>query len=160
MRHFQIKQNMWSLGGKFTITDSVGMPAYQVEGSFLQIPKTFTITDMEGRLISRIEKQVFTWMPRFDIQLATGEFITLRKEFTFFKPRYQIDHLGMTVQGDFWDMDFELFQNGQSIARISQEWFRMTSTYNIEVFEDAYADLVISLVIAIDYVKEMENRRN
>ncbi len=57
-------------------------------------------------------------------------------------------------------MDFELVQNGQSIARISQEWFRMTSTYQIEVYDDDYADLVISLVIAIDYVKEMENRRN
>lgn len=156
MKHFQIKQKMWSLGGKFTITDDLGIPVYQVEGSFLQIPKTFTITDMQGSLISQIEKQILTLMPRFDIRLSTGQSFTLRKEFTFFKPRYQIDNLGMTIQGNFWDMDFELFQNGQLIARISQEWLRLTSTYQIDVYDDAYADLVISLVIAIDYVKEME----
>lgn len=53
-------------------------------------------------------------------------------------------------------MDFVLRKNGQEIARISQEWLRMTSTYNVEVYEDSYAGLVISLVIAIDYVKEQQ----
>ncbi len=60
MKHFEIKQKMWLLGGKFTISDDLGITAYQVEGSFLQIPKNFTITDMQGRVISHIEKQVFT----------------------------------------------------------------------------------------------------
>lgn len=156
MKHFQIKQKMWSLGGKFTIHDEMGMPAYQVEGSFLKIPKTFMVTDMQGQIVSQIEKEFLTFLPRFTVKLADGSFFTLRKEFTFFKPRYQIDNLAMTIQGDFWDMNFELTQNGRKVAQISQEWLRLTSTYNIEVFEEAYADLVISLVVAIDYVKEME----
>lgn len=156
MKHFQIKQKMWSLGGKFTIQDEMGIPSYQVEGSFLQIPKTFTVTDMQGSIVSQIEKEFLTFLPRFTVQLSDGTSFVLRKEFTFFKPRYQIDNLAMTIQGDFWDMNFELTQNGQKIAQISQEWLRLTSTYNIEVFDETYSDLVISLVIAIDYVKEME----
>ena len=63
----------------------------------------------------------------------------------------------MEVQGNFWDMNFQLYQNGQAIARIDQEWLKLTSTYNIQVFDDAYCDLVISLVIAIDYVKEQQS---
>lgn len=156
VKTFQIKQKLWSLGGKFTITDQAGLPAYQVEGSFFQIPKTFTITDMNGKLISQIEKHVITLLPKFDIRLSDGSSFTLKKEFTFFKPRYNIENLGLTIQGDFWDMNFELLKGGQVIARISQEWLRLASTYNIEVYEDSYADLVISLVIAVDYVKEME----
>ena len=54
-------------------------------------------------------------------------------------------------------MNFRLLQNDQEVASISQEWLRLTSTYNIEVYDDQYADLVISLVIAIDYVKAIEN---
>lgn len=32
----------------------------------------------------------------------------------------------------------------------------MTSTYQVEVYSETYNDLTISLVIAIDYVKELE----
>ncbi|WP_303973126.1 LURP-one-related/scramblase family protein [Streptococcus merionis] len=155
-KRFEIKQKMWSLGGKFTIKDELGLPAYEVTGSFFQIPKTFTIADTQGRLVSKIEKKILTFLPQFTVTLATGQSFTIKKEWTFFKPKYTISGLGMTVQGDFWDMNFTLKQAGQTIAKIRQEWLRMTSTYQVEVYEDSYADLVTSLVIAIDYVKEQE----
>lgn len=156
-KQFKIKQKMWSLGGKFTISDELGLPAYQVEGSFFKIPKTFTITDMQGELIAQIEKKVWTFLPRFNVTLRDGTSFGLKKDFTFFKPHYTIEDLSMEIQGNFWEMNFELLQNNQLIAKIDQEWLRMTSTYNIAIYEEQYADLVISLVIAIDYVKEMEN---
>ena len=157
MKTFHVKQKMWSLGGRFTISDDLGIPTYQVEGSFFQVPKTFIITDMQGQLVSRVEKRFLTFLPVFDVQLANGSRFTLHKELTFFKPRYQIENLGLTVQGNFWNMDFELSQNEQPIARISQEWMRLTSTYVVTIYDEHYTDLVISLVIAIDYVKETES---
>ena len=36
----------------------------------------------------------------------------------------------------------------QLIAEIKKELFHLTSTYNVTVLEDAYADLVISLCVA------------
>ena len=83
---------------------------------------------MQGNLVSQIEKEILAFLPTFKVNLANGDSFTLRKEWTFFKPRYQIDNLQMVVQGDFWDMDFDLTREGQLLARISQEWFRMTST--------------------------------
>ncbi|MGT2924460.1 LURP-one-related/scramblase family protein [Streptococcus caviae] len=156
-KEFKIKEKMWSMAGKFTISDELGIDCYQVEGSLFKIPKTFTVKDMMGNLVSKIEKRVFAFPAAFDVSMANGESFTIRKELTLFKPRYSIDHLGITVQGSFWDMDFELLHEGQVIARISQEWFKLASTYNIQVYDEAYSDLVISLVIAIDYVKELEN---
>ena len=50
-------------------------------------------------------------------------------------------------------VNFDLYQGSQLIARISQEWLRLTSTYHVEVYDEAFNDLVISLVIAIDCVK-------
>ncbi len=40
--------------------------AYQVEGSFFKIPKTFTIYDAVGEQVSGISKEILTFMPRFD----------------------------------------------------------------------------------------------
>ncbi|MFC3931952.1 LURP-one-related/scramblase family protein [Streptococcus dentapri] len=157
MKNFQIKQKMWSLGGRFTISDELGLPTYQVEGSFFKIPKTFTIYDMQGQVVSQIEKKVWSWLPRFHVILQDGSSFWLKKDLSFFKPHYSIEDLGLEIKGNFWGMNFELLRGGQLIARISQEWFRMTSTYNIEVYDDVYSDLIISLVIAIDYVKAMES---
>ena len=48
----------------------------------------------------------------------------------------------------------------QLIAEIRKELFHLTSTYNVTVLEDAYADLVISLCVAIDYVEMLESQSN
>ncbi|EHI74679.1 Protein of uncharacterised function (DUF567) [Streptococcus criceti] len=153
MKTFQIKQKMWSLGGKFTINDELGMPAYQVEGSLFKIPKTFKIMDMQGKLIGQIDKQFWSFLPKFQVNLANGQSFTIKRDFTFFKPHYSLENLNMEVQGNFWEMNFNLLQNGELVARISQEWLRMTSTYNIEVYNEIYSDLVIALTVTIDYVK-------
>lgn len=88
--------------------------------------------------------------------LANGNHFTIKKDFSFLKPHYTIEDLDMEVKGNFWDMDFQLLKDNQVIANISQQWFRMTSTYQVEVYNETYNDLTISLVIAIDYVKELE----
>ena len=48
----------------------------------------------------------------------------------------------------------------QVIAEISKEFIRLTSTYNLTVYEDSYADLVVSLCVAIDYVEMLESQSN
>lgn len=156
MSQYQIKQKFWSLGGKFKIKDNAGNLAYHVQGSFMKIPKQFTITKPDGTLVSHIKKVMFQIFPKFDVTLADGSRFQIRKEFTIFKPRYRIEHFGLEIQGNFWDMDFELQHNGVPVAHISQEWFKINSTYHIDVYDDQYADAVISLVIAIDYVKAQQ----
>ena len=42
-------------------------------------------------------------------------------------------------------------------ARIQKELFHLTSTYTVTVYENTYADLTISLCVAIDYVEMLEN---
>lgn len=156
MKTFHIKQKFWSLSGKFLVKDSQDQPCYQVTGSLLRWFKEFTICDMAEQEVAFI-KEKFSWfLPRFAISLASGQEFFLQKEFTWFKPRYHIEGLDMVIQGNFWDMDFTLTKNGETIAVINQEWFKLTSTYQVTVHDEAYADLVVALVIAIDYVKEKE----
>ncbi|MGT2772447.1 LURP-one-related/scramblase family protein [Streptococcus marimammalium] len=151
---FQIKQKMWSLGGKFFIKDIENNSHYEVRGSFLEIPKRYTIFDMNGNIISHITKRLWSFLPKFDVELSDGRHFIIIKEWSFFKPKYRIENLGMVVKGDFWSMNFSLYLHGKLVAIISEKWFKLTSTYNVKVFDENYSDLVISLVIAIDRVKE------
>ena len=161
MRTFLVKQKFRLGGERFDIKDEMGNVAYQVEGSFFKIPKTFTIYDAVGEQVSGISKEILTFMPRFEIQLNNGDSFYIRKKLTFFRDKYEFDNLGLRIEGDIWDWDFKLLDDrDQVIAEISKEFIRLTSTYNLTVYEDSYADLVVSLCVAIDYVEMLESQSN
>ena len=161
MKTFLVKQKFRLGGDRFDIKDDRGVVNYQVEGSFFQIPKTFTIYDAYGEQVSEISKEFFTLLPRFTIQLRNGSSFVIRKKLTFFRDKYEFDDLGLRIEGNIWDLNFKLLDDrDQVIAEIRKEIFHLTSTYNVTVYEDSYADLVISLCVAIDYVEMLESQSN
>ena len=161
MKTFLVKQKFRLGGERFDIKDDRGVVNYQVEGSFFQIPKTFTIYDAYGEQVSEISKEFFTLLPSFTIQLRNGSSFVIRKKLTFFRDKYEFDDLGLRIEGNIWDLNFKLLDDrDQVIAEIRKEIFHLTSTYNVTVYEDSYADLVISLCVAIDYVEMLESQSN
>ena len=161
MKTFLVKQKFRLGGERFDIKDDRGVVNYQVEGSFFQIPKTFTIYDAYGEQVSEISKEFFTLLPRFTIQLRNGSNFVIRKKLTFFRDKYEFDDLGLRIEGNIWDLNFKLLDDrDQLVAEIRKEIFHLTSTYNVTVYEDPYADLVVSLCVAIDYVEMLESQSN
>ncbi len=161
MKTFLVKQKFRLGGERFDIKDDRGVVNYQVEGSFFQIPKTFTIYYAYGEQVSEISKEFFTLLPRFTIQLRNGSNFVIRKKLTFWRDKYEFDNLGLRIEGNIWDLNFKLLDDrDQVIAEIRKEIFHLTSTYNVTVYEDSYADLVISLCVAIDYVEMLESQSN
>ncbi|KXT84477.1 hypothetical protein SORDD14_00042 [Streptococcus oralis] len=161
MKTFLVKQKFRLGGERFDIKDDRGVVNYQVEGSFFQIPKTFTIYDAYGEQVSEISKEFFTLLPRFTIQLRDGSNFVIRKKLTFWRDKYEFDNLGLRIEGNIWDLNFKLLDDrDQLVAEIRKEIFHLTSTYTVTVYEDSYADLVISLCVAIDYVEMLESQSN
>ena len=158
MKTYLVKQKFRLGGERFDIKDEQGNVDYQVEGSFFQIPKTFTIYDTQGRTVSQITKPFLTFLPRFEIRLNNGESFYIRKKLTFFRDKYEFDNLGLRVEGNIWDLDFRLLDDrDRVIAEITTKLFHLTSTYQVIIYEEEYADLVISLCVAIDYVEMLES---
>ena len=158
MKTFLVKQKFRLGGERFDIKDDRGVVNYQVEGSFFQIPKTFTIYDAYGEQVSEISKEFFTLLPRFTIQLRNGSNFVIRKKLTFWRDKYEFDNLGLRIEGNIWDLNFKLLDDrDQLVAEISKQVFTLTSTYQVAVYEEKYANLVISLCLAIDYVEMTEN---
>ena len=154
MRSFEIKQKLWSLAGKFDIKDETGQLAYHVQGSFL---KEFTISDSQGQFVSHIKHHFSFPFQRFTVTFVDGKQITIQQRFSLLKAKYDISDFGLEVAGDIWNMNFSLLDQGREVASIHQEWFKIASTYHVDIYDDSLADLVISLVIAIDYVKAIES---
>ena len=118
MKQLYIKQKVFSLSGKFTIKNELEEDVYYVEGSFMQIPKTFSIMNTTRDEVALITKKVFSFLPKFFVEVNGLEVLTIKKEFSFFKARYTIDGADIEVHGNWWDMNFQILQHGIPIHRI------------------------------------------
>ncbi|MEK4870275.1 MULTISPECIES: LURP-one-related/scramblase family protein [Bacillaceae] len=156
MKQLYIKQKVFSLSGKFTVKDQQEKDVYYVEGSFMKIPKTFSIRDENKNEIALITKKVLSFLPKFFVEINGQEVLTIKKEFSFFKARYNIEAAGMEVLGNWWDMDFQVLQNGKVIGKVNKEWFTWGDSYKVQILNEELETIVIALVIAIDCVKADE----
>lgn len=154
MSHLYIKQKVFALSERFAITDADQQPRYLVSGTFMAIPKRFTITDAHDTVVAEITKTVFSLLPTFTVSVAGRPIATIRKEFTFFKPRYRIDSTGITVSGDWWDLNFAVLLDDREIARIRKKWLSWGDTYEVAIEDDSLEVLVVALVVAIDRVMQ------
>ncbi|WP_339226003.1 LURP-one-related family protein [Oceanobacillus sp. FSL K6-2867] len=153
MKELYIKQKVFSLSGKFTVKDQQENDVYFVEGSFMKVPKTFSINNHAGNKVALITKKVFSFLPKFMVEVDGREVLTIKKEFSFFKARYTIDAAGIEVHGNWWDMNFEVYQHGEVVGKVSKEWFTWGDSYKVQVLNEGMETLILALVIAIDCVK-------
>lgn len=153
MKQLYIKQKVFSIGEKFTIKDEQENDIYYVEGSFMKIPKTFSIMNTMRDDIAHITKKPFSFLPKFHVDVNGKEILTIKKDFSFFRARYTIDAAGIEVQGNWWDMNFQILQQGEIVGQVNKEWFTWGDSYKVQILDEEMEAVVIAIVVAIDCVK-------
>ena len=157
MKQFYIKQKVFSIGEKFTVKDQAENDAYFVEGSFMKVPKTFSIRNTASEEVGRVTKKVFSFLPKFFVEVDGQEVLTIKKELSFFKARYTIDAAGIEIRGNWWDMDFQVVRHGEVVGQVKKEWFSWGDSYKVQVLDETMETIMIAIVVAIDCVKDDES---
>ena len=75
---------------------------------------------------------------------------SIRKQFSLFTPRYDVDYMGWEVEGDFFGWDYNVVKQGSPIISISKQWFNWGDTYVLDYANPAHEMPGLLLVIAID----------
>ena len=104
------------------------------------------------------KQRLFSWFPTFEVYLGDDYAGSVRKEFSFFTPRFTIDYMGWDVEGDWFEWDYRINDHtGRCIATVSKELWNWTDTYVIDVSNPADALYALMLVLAIDAEKDSRN---
>jgi uncharacterized protein YxjI len=161
---YQVRNQLFSLGADFWITDEDGREAFHVDGHALQFRKTFELTDHDGRDVATIKEQRFRLRPTMDIERDGEVVATVRRaNFSPLRHRYAVELAsGPTweASGNFADMDWEVTaDDDRVVGRISRAWFRIRDTYGVEVAEGEDAALVVAVAVCIDRLREITRRR-
>lgn len=147
------KQRMFSWFDSYDIYDEADNVVYTVKGQ-LSWGHCLKIFDAQGYEIGMVKERVFTFLPKFEMYMGDQYIGCISKEFTFLKPRYNIDCNGWHVEGDFFEWDYQILDSaGMCVAGISKELFHWTDTYIIDVYDPQNALCALMLVLAIDAEK-------
>lgn len=145
-----MKQRVFSWTDTYDVYDEAGNKKYFVKAELFRLGHQIHVFDVSGNEIGMIKQRLFTLLPSFDIVIGGHEFGNIQKEFTFFKPRYEIDYNGWRCEGDFLAWDYDVYAGCSSVVHISKELFHWGDTYTINILNPEDEIPALMLVIAID----------
>lgn len=159
---YQINQKILSFGDNFVIKDEYGAEKFYVKGKVFALGDKLRIYDENGIEKVYIEQKLFKFMPEYSVYIEGQYVANIKKEFTFFRPRFQIDSsVGQySIDGDFFGYDFRINKNGRVIASISKKFFSFRDSYGVEIADEENQALILAFVIIIDQVIHDENHNN
>jgi uncharacterized protein YxjI len=151
---YLIRQKIFSLTDRFSIRDEFENDRFYVNGEFFAIGKKLHLEDTKGNVLYFIKQKLFNFLPVYEIYVGELLYATLRKKFTFLKPKIEIDQNGTPyyISGDTWSHEFTISRNDTPIASISKKWFAFADTYGVEIIGHENEAFIIAMVICIDEI--------
>ena len=149
-----IKEKVFSWGDKFTVKDETGRDKYVVEGEVFTWGKKLHVYDMQGEEVAFIKQEVWSFLPRYYVFCGDRQVAEIKKEFTFFFPKYSIEGLGWEIDGKFLEHEYEITKSGRTIVTISKEWMTWGDSYELTISNPSDEIVALAVVLTIDCVTE------
>ena len=151
------KQRFFSWFDSYDIYDESGKTVYTVKGqlSWGHCLKIYNRNNIE---IATVKERIFTFLPKFELFDGERYIGCISKEFTFFRPKFNIDFNGWHIEGDLFEWDYSILNSqNKEIATVSKKLWNFTDTYEIFVENPEDALYALMLVLAIDAEKCSRN---
>lgn len=151
---YQIRQRVFSLGDSYNIKDEFDKDRFIVRSELFTLGHKLRIEDMAGNELIYIEQELFHFLPVYNIYKGGELTASIKKEFSFFKPSFDIESSrgNYTIEGDYFSHEFEVLKDGMQVANVSKAWFSFSDTYGIDIMEVEDQPFMLALVIVVDEV--------
>lgn len=151
---YLVKQRLFTFRDSFCIKSEFGQDIFQVKSQMFSIGNKLYLCDMYGDELIYIEQKLFKFLPAYELYRGEALAAKVQKEFSFFKPKFNIDSVmgNFTLEGDWFDYNFSIKKNGYTVATISKQMFSFSDTYMVEVDDNEDQPFIMALVIVIDQV--------
>lgn len=146
-----IRQRVFSWTDTYDVYDANGNPKYYVRAEFLTLGHQIHVyAHSTGQEVGMVSQRLLTLLPKFDISARGRDLGCVSKQFTLFRPSYNVDYQGWHIAGDFFGWDYSVLDGNRQVMSISKELFRWGDTYVLR-YDDPSEELAgLLLVIAID----------
>src|SRR5215472_10768427 len=155
-----IREKLFHLGEDSAITDESGQSVFQVDGIIFSLHNTLVVRDLTGNEVARVERQLLSLTPTYQIAVHGQEIAEVRKK--LFSPlidRYTVDIPGpddLAVEGSLFEHEYTFRRGATVIATVSKAWISLTATYGVDVAPGENDLLILTTVLALDLAEDKE----
>ena len=159
---YVMRERILSWGDDFTIKDTDGRNAYQVDGKVFSFGDKLSFQDMEGHELVRIEQKLLSIGPQYEIVRGDETVAVVKKHlFTLLRARFTVDVPGpddLEARGNFVDHEYVFERGGREVARASKKWLTLSDTYAIDIDEGQDDVLILASAVVIDLVAHPDKK--
>ena len=151
---FYVKQKLFSARNKFTIFNENEEEAYKVEGKMFSFKNYLELRRMDDSVVYSTQKKLMSFLPKYTVYDTVGEEIAkIFKKFAF-RPRFDVftGDERFYIEGSVFAHSFGITNGEQTVAEIKKKVFKLTDSYEIEIFEEKESELFLFIVIMIDQI--------
>ena len=113
------KQRFFSWFDSYDIYNEADETLYTVKGQ-LSWGHCLKIYDASGYEVGTVKERILTWLPKFEMYLGDNYLGCISKEFSFFRPKFNIDCNGWHIDGDWFEWDYSILNSaGHQIASVA-----------------------------------------
>lgn len=163
MKKLYFKEKFFKITDHYPILDENGREAYYLDQDFTFLGYESKVSDLNGKTILQISRQLLTFLPRYTVSMHDGRSMIVQKRFEFFKHRVDVslDDDALYLEGDIFHLNFTVTnQNGQTIGAVNKKFFALTDNYELIVYDEAYIEELIGLVICLNNMIDLEEAAN
>ena len=142
---------LFSFHKDIDVTDDNDNLVYHSSSKLFSFTNETTITDAQDRVVASIEKKLFSLHSIHYIDVGGKSFELSKDLFRLLDMKFTIDELGWTLQGDFSNLNFVLYNNQERvIAVVGQKLFSMRDKYCIDLYDVNEEATVVAIVITLE----------
>ena len=149
---FQMREKMMAIGDDYWIEDESGERVFMVDGKALRVRDTFVLEDAAGGERAKIQERKLSVRDKMKIDMD-GKSATVHKALVGPRDRYKIDVEGgadLKAHGNILDHAYEIEQDGDTVATVSKDWFRVRDTYGVQVAPGQDDALMLAITVCMD----------
>lgn len=158
MRELYLKQKVFKITDHYPILDKNQQVVYKVDQDFRLIGNTVHVSRANGERIFTINKKVIALLPQFTVDFTDGSSLLIKQRLTFLRRKIDIKSstMNLVVEGNWLDLNFTVYKDGQAIGHLKKAWISWGDTYQLQILDPSYEVLFVAIVIAIDALKDAQ----
>ncbi|MFR8927058.1 MAG: LURP-one-related/scramblase family protein [Peptoniphilus senegalensis] len=161
MKNYYFKEKFFKITDHYAILDEDGNDAYFVDQDFKIIGYSSTISDCNRNPILEIDKEIFSLFQKFNVNFSDGRYMRVESKLSFLTRKVDVDYDGETfkLNGNFIDLNFDIYRGDDLIGEIEKTFFAMTDTYRLTVHDEKYTEALLGLTLCLNNIKDTARAR-
>lgn len=160
MKKLYIKQKVFKITDHYPILDENEEVIYYVDEDFTWVGLKVHVSDKNHNELFVIEKELFHLLPEFNINFKNGETIKLKSRFTIFTRAIDVlySKMNIEIEGDFFSHNFVIKADNNELGRMVRKLLSFGDCFEIEVYDEEHMDLIVAMMIAMDYLIDQSQK--